>query len=78
MFRPQTLSSHRLVVVALIVVVGLATTTVWWWNTHRQEEARITAEFRQRLGDLNIDAFIQKPFELNTLLNAVAAGRVSE
>lgn len=48
MFRTQTLSNHRRFVVACIVVAGLATTVALWWNTHRQEEARIFTEFRQR------------------------------
>lgn len=34
-------------------------------------------EATERLGDLKIDAFIQKPFELETLLNTVAAIRSS-
>ena len=48
MFRPQTLSSHRLVVVSIIGLAGVAATLGIWLNTVRQENARVAEEFRRR------------------------------
>ncbi len=48
MFRPQTLSSHRLVVVSIIGLAGVAATVGIWLNTVRQENARVAEEFQRR------------------------------
>jgi hypothetical protein len=48
MFRPHSLSSHRIVVVSVIVITGVPATVGIWLNTVRQENERIAKEFQRR------------------------------